>query len=419
MKIRAEDQGDSIRKWRTTLKHCDPSSYEVIMVKDCLAAGSSEVLEAVRSKKVFCLVDENVHRLLGWKISAYFRAAGQELHTHMLSASEKNKTLESVESFMRFCLERGMGRRDVVLCIGGGIVCDVGGMAASLIRRGVPCVKIPTTLLGMIDGSIGVKTGVNFCGYKNSIGTFSMPKCVFVDLSLLKTVPSSEIGFGLIEMAKILALKSRADWELFIDNFDDLLNLREDSPLPLLVRNSIRYMLDELESNLYEKNLCRIVDYGHEFGHCIETGTEYQVSHAEAVLMGMCLSNSICLARGQMDRDDHDAFWKFAGAFDLPRLMGRLSVELLVESLRQTNLHKDGAFIVGISKIAKPVFLEGITRVELEAAWKSSLMMAQKAASRSSSPAKAAPSRMDTPTKHSESLGRSDALSSRAAEDRA
>ena len=370
MKIRLEGMSRSGRGWQTSLKHCEPSAYEVIMVNNCFDIGNREVLEAVRSKKAFCIVDENVHRILGWKISGYFQALGQELHLFRLDASEKNKTLTNVERFMEFCLGHGMGRRDTVLCIGGGIVCDIGGMAASLIRRGVPCVKIPTTLLGMIDGSIGVKTGVNFSGFKNSIGTFSMPKCVFVDLSLLKTVPVSEIGFGLIEMAKILSLKSRKNWELFIENFEDLINLREHSPLPLLVRNSIRYMLDELESNLYEKNLYRIVDYGHEFGHCIESSTDYQISHAEAVLIGMCLSNSISLARGLMDRDDHDTFWKFASTFDLPRLMSRLSVSLLVESLHQTNLHKDGIFIVGLAKIAQPIFLKDIRQEELESAWK-------------------------------------------------
>lgn len=391
MKIRIEGLSESEREWQTTLKHSDSNSYEVIMLDDCFNTGNPEVFEAVRSKKVFCLMDENVHRILGWKVSEYFRAVGQDLFTYTLGASEKNKTLANVESFMGFCLTNGMGRRDTVLCVGGGIVCDVGGLAASLIRRGVPCVKIPTTLLGMIDGSIGVKTGVNFCGYKNSIGTFSIPKCVFVDLSLLRTVPRAEIGYGLIEMAKILVLKSRTDWELFLENTDNFLNLRENSPLPLLVRNSIRYMLDELESNLYERNLHRIVDYGHEFGHCIETGTDYQVSHGEAVLMGICLSNSICLARGLLDSFDHDAFWKFAAAFDLPRLMGKVSLEILVESLHQTNLHKNGTFIVGIAKIAQPIFLDGITREELESAWKNCLTMALKVVAERSGRPESAP----------------------------
>lgn len=358
------------RAWQTQVVDRESESYEVIILTDGLNPANPELLEAVGAGKIFCIVDAEVERLHGGPIRSYFKEHGREIHFFPLVASEATKTLVTAESFMRFCLDSGMGRRDTVLCIGGGIVCDIGALAASLVRRGAPCVKVPTTLLGMIDGAIGVKTGVNFNGMKNALGTYSVPRSVVIDLALLRTLPARQMGFGLVEMGKMLALKSRQDWELLRANFDAIVELRDMDLLYNLVRRSIRYMLDELEINLFEKDLYRIVDFGHEFGHTIEVSTGYAVSHGEAVLAGMCISNAICRHRGLMVQEDYEGFWIFAANFDLQALFGRVSRDALAESIRQTRLHKGGTFIVALHEIGRPIFLKAVTVEELDSAWR-------------------------------------------------
>lgn len=359
----------SWRTWETRVQNGASDSYEVIVLADSLDPANPELSAAVSSRRVFVLIDATVEKLYGEALLTYLRAHRHEVSVFAVEASEEQKNLSTAESFLRFCLDRGMGRRDTVLCMGGGIICDVGALAASLIRRGAPCVKVPTTLLGMIDGAIGVKNGVNFNGTKNSVGSYSLPRSVMVDLGLLRTLPKEQMGFGMIEMAKMVALKSREDWDCLRWNFDALKGLRDMARLSGLVCRSIRYMLDELESNLFEKDLFRIVDYGHEFGHTIEVSTGYAVSHGEAVLAGMCLSNTLCWRRGMMKATDYEDFWDFAANFDLPTLFGRISLESLVESLQHTELHKGETFMVALQEIGRPLFLRGVTPAELGPAW--------------------------------------------------
>lgn len=173
--------------------------------------------------------------------------------------------------------QKGFGKDTLLLAMGGGVTTDLAGFVAATFCRGVPHINIPTTLLGMVDASIGGKTGVNHPLGKNLIGAFHPPKAVYVNLTLLDTLPEKQWRMGWVEMVKHGLIASSKHFAS-IEGGDKLKNLIEESI-------SIKMAIVEQDPN--EKGMRRLLNFGHTFGHAIEWASNYTLSHGEAVLMGI------------------------------------------------------------------------------------------------------------------------------------
>jgi len=200
---------------------------------------------------------------------------------------ENAKKFASVEKLTTKMTKLGGDRRSVVLALGGGVVGDVGGFAASIFMRGIPVVQVPTTLVAQVDSAIGGKTGVNLASGKNLIGTFHQPLAVLVDPDVLTTLPEREYRSGLFEAMKYGVIRNPGIFELMESQRDALLR-RDGDVLERLIIECVRVKADVVSADEREGGERRILNFGHTIGHALESATGYKhFLHGEAVACGM------------------------------------------------------------------------------------------------------------------------------------
>jgi 3-dehydroquinate synthase len=364
--FRTEDpRGNAAFRLRST----ERVSYDVVSVDGLLDPENPTLAEHNGNARVFCLIDRNVATLHGAALRAYFARHGVSAVYHELYPSEHEKTLDSVRRFASFCQDQGTCRRDHIVCIGGGITLDVGGLAANLIRRNMACIKIPTSLLAVVDAAVGVKTGVNFGRTKNYLGTYSAPTAVLYDLAFLRSLPEREIRNGLVEIIKMIALRS-PEWVAELDrHLDRFFEFPVADAVRSIIEVSIQYMMEELQPNLRELELRRIVDYGHEFGHVIEVLTDHDLLHGEAVAIGMLMSNYIARDKGLMNAEDFSTLLRLHERLGLPFFHPRISGEGLARELAEIRRHKNGHLhLVVLERIGRPLFLNEVDEADVHRA---------------------------------------------------
>lgn len=228
------------------------------------------------------VTDANVYALYGDMLrGAYVIPAGE--------ASKNRDVLFGILSEMS---ARGLNRSDIVAAVGGGVVCDVTGLAAALYMRGIEHINVPTTLLAAADAGIGGKTAVNLDGKKNLVGAFHMPKAVYVDFSFAASLPRRELLCGLGEIFKTCLLTRKAYAQL-VSLYGDAAKLRLDA-LQQLARSSIEVKCEVVERDFRDNGLRRVLNVGHTVGHALESAENGAKSHGEYVLEGTLAECSMC-----------------------------------------------------------------------------------------------------------------------------
>ncbi|MFW5959698.1 MAG: 3-dehydroquinate synthase, partial [Chitinivibrionales bacterium] len=198
---------------------------------------------------------------------------------------EEYKNLDTWRGILDEMLHAGFDRRCVVVTFGGGVVGDVGGFAASSFLRGVDYIQIPTTLLAMVDSSVGGKTGVNHARGKNLIGSFYQPKLVYADISFLDTLPEREFLSGYGEVFKYGFIGGRDTFDFICSNHDSIVKKRDRGVLQEAVERSIRIKADIVSMDEREKGVRALLNFGHTFGHSLEKYFKYKgILHGEGVL---------------------------------------------------------------------------------------------------------------------------------------
>ncbi len=221
----------------------------------------------------------------------------------ILDDGEQYKTMASIETIIDLLLTNRHDRRTTVIALGGGVIGDVAGFAASIYQRGVNFIQIPTTLLSQVDSSVGGKTGVNHPLGKNMIGAFYQPQCVIADIDTFNTLPARELSAGLAEVIKYGLIHDEEFFDWLEINIDGLSNLDQDllaQAVLVSCQNKARVVeLDERESGLRA-----ILNLGHTFGHAIETVMGYgNWLHGEAVAAGMVMAIDLSIREGLLDED--------------------------------------------------------------------------------------------------------------------
>jgi 3-dehydroquinate synthase len=221
----------------------------------------------------------------------------------ILDDGEQTKTMASVESIIDLLLTNRHDRRTTVIALGGGVIGDIAGFAASIYQRGVNFIQIPTTLLSQVDSSVGGKTGVNHPLGKNMIGAFFQPQCVIADIDSFNTLPARELSAGLAEVIKYGLINDAEFFNWLEANLDELINLDQDllsQAVLVSCQNKARVVeLDERESGLRA-----ILNLGHTFGHAIESTMGYgNWLHGEAVAAGMVMAIDLSIREGFIGED--------------------------------------------------------------------------------------------------------------------
>lgn len=296
-------------------------------------------------KKVLVVSNPVIFKKYGERAIAALKLVGYELSTCILPAGERYKTLKSVQKIYDVALEQRLERSSTIVALGGGVVGDMAGFAAATWLRGINVVQVPTSLLAMVDSSVGGKTGVNHPQGKNLIGAFYQPKFVLIDPSVLKTLPAREFRAGMAEVIKYGIIW---DAELFakLEAAPRLDQLRyvDEELLSLILARSCQAKADVVGKDEKESGLRAILNYGHTIGHAVESLTGYKlVNHGEAVAIGMVAAGQIAVQLQMWTLEEaqrQDALIQKTG---LPtQLPGILDIEAVIDTLQTDKKVKDG-----------------------------------------------------------------------------
>jgi 3-dehydroquinate synthase len=218
----------------------------------------------------------------------------------LLPFGEENKVMEVCFQVWQAFTEYGFGRKDLVINLGGGVVTDMGGFIASIYKRGLKFINIPTSLLGMVDASIGGKTGIDLDRYKNQLGTFSHPTHIFIDPIFLQTLPEEEIFNGYAEMVKHALIKDINLWEKIrvIHSEEELTTIEN-------IYTSVKIKTEIVDGDPTEKGERKILNFGHTIGHALESYflDKTSISHGHAVALGMCAESFISFKRNLISKE--------------------------------------------------------------------------------------------------------------------
>jgi 3-dehydroquinate synthase len=319
------------------------SPYAITIEPGRLEGMGILVRDLVPNDRAMLAIDTNVADPHGSIAGYSLIAAGFEIARHELIADEKRKTLATVEAMYAAMLAAKLDRRSPVIALGGGVVGDIAGFAAATYLRGVPIVQAPTTLLAMVDASVGGKTGVNFplppdadgCSElgKNLVGAFWQPRAVLIDPLTLRTLDDRDFRCGLAECVKHGVIAD-ADLITFIEaNAEDILAL-DMSALVELIDRSVRIKASIVEADEREAGRRALLNLGHTFAHAIEPIEALDLRHGEAVSIGLCAACRCAVQTGRMNGDEASRVERLLSNLELPtRLRQPVSIEPLVNAM--------------------------------------------------------------------------------------
>ena len=289
-----------------------PHQYHVLIESGLLASVGDVVKKQLGGLHCAVISDTNVAPLFGDRVKRSLTAAGFQPELITIPAGEKSKTLEQSGAICDQMIAAGLDRQSFLIGLGGGVIGDISGFVAAIYHRGIPHVQIPTTLLAMVDSSIGGKTGVNTSAGKNLIGAIHPPALVIDDVDVLKTLPRREFNQGFAEIIKHAII---ADAEMFAA----VRNVDLENLAPLIGRNI------EIKSKIVAKDehdrtgeRARL-NFGHTVGHAIERAGDYKkFLHGEAISLGIVAACDISVKKAGLPRDQRNAIVDLLRHFDLP-----------------------------------------------------------------------------------------------------
>ncbi|MGA2496900.1 MAG: 3-dehydroquinate synthase [Tepidisphaeraceae bacterium] len=325
-----------------TIHTAVPGSEYDITVRPGLLAHIGDILRKLtQSKKAVVVTDDVVGNIYGSAVESSLRTAGFTTTIATVPTGEKNKTLATISTIYDTLLTWSIERTTPVLALGGGVVGDMAGFAAATVLRGVPFVQIPTTLLAMVDASVGGKTGVDHAVGKNLIGAFHQPIAVLIDPAALKTLPPRELRSGLAECIKHDIIRDAAGFADLERNIRRALALDIDY-LADLVAHNVAIKARVVAADPFEKGERAHLNFGHTFGHAIETISNYAYAHGECVALGMVAACHAAKALGMIDRASCDRVAALLRAAELPTKGLTLPIDNVVSAMIYDKKVKSG-----------------------------------------------------------------------------
>jgi 3-dehydroquinate synthase len=344
-----------------------PQSY-VVAVGDGLVAELSSRLASLAGRRILLAASRRVNRLHGERVRAALSHLGP-LHVAEVPDGERYKTRLGLERLHDACVEARLGRDGLVVALGGGVVGDMAGFAAATYMRGVDWVGLPTTLLSMVDSSVGGKVGINHPKAKNLIGAFHQPKAVVIDPSFLVTLPLRELRSGAYEVLKCAVIGDAALLDKLLAAPAGLRGWAGDG-LAQAIAASCRLKADVVTKDEREGGLRRVLNLGHTIGHALETVTGYRrFTHGEAVGWGTVGATAIARSRGLLAAADAEAIVAAVDHVGPRPPISDLARVAILEAIGRDKKAKAGRvpFILP-TEIGRVEIVDDVTADEIEAA---------------------------------------------------
>lgn len=303
-------------------------SYPIILERD-ISNSIPEILKKQFPGSRFALVTNTTIASLYQPFIAFWKAC-LELEIHIIPDGEQYKTLDTWKSILDFLIENKFERSSALIALGGGVVGDIAGFAASAFLRGISFVQVPTTLLAMVDSSIGGKTAVDHPDGKNLIGAFKQPASVFVDTKFIDTLPSMEFISGYAELFKYAFIGGKQMFDFVNNHHEDILIKKQDILIEGIKR-SIEIKADVVKQDEFEtKGLRATLNFGHTFAHSLERFFNFtQILHGEAVFWGIKCAYELSKLIGAIDSKDIEVYNSLIRRMPLPALPSKPDPQIL------------------------------------------------------------------------------------------
>lgn len=340
----------------------------------CFDIGNTFLLDKMEltTGRLITVIDQNVWDLYGEKIQAWCDHNDLELDSVIAPGNEDQKTMDNC----LFMLDRlkeidPLRRSEPVLAIGGGVLTDVAGFACALWRRGIPWCRMPTTLLGMVDASVGIKVAVNY-HRKNGVGHFFSPTHTIVDSTFLPTVSKPDIRSGVGEIMKAALVHDQRLFDLMEEHGEGLIERNfVDSPVAdQVIKFSVDTMLECIGPDLWEESLLRPMDFGHSFSRTLEADESFKLRHGEAVAIDCIMSTMIANVKGLVSDEDASRVLELYAALKLPCSIAGITAETYKRAVREITVHRDGILRAPLPHgIGSCAYVDEITDAEVDQAF--------------------------------------------------
>jgi len=266
----------------------------------------------------------------------------------IIETGEKNKTMRTLRKILKEMVELGVDRSSVVITLGGGVVCDIGGLAAGLLMRGVPVIHVPTTLLAQVDASIGGKTAIDFQGLKNMVGMFYQPTAVFIDVQMLKTLPERELISGCGEIIKHAIIADNILLKIFNKKSVDI----SDVEWIAIIKRSCRIKKTIVQKDEEEKNGERKkLNFGHTVGHAIESislKSDHPLLHGEAIAIGMISETRMSVLMGILSKQEEEVIRLAISQCGLPTSIANVDIEDIEKAMLHDKKNSQGKVLFSL-----------------------------------------------------------------------
>lgn len=299
-------------------------------------SGMLEQIGYKKDQKVCIVSDSNVAAEYGETVLAELRKYFETVLLYSFPAGEESKNVATVNGVYEFLIQNHFDRHDMLAALGGGVVGDLTGFTAATYLRGIDFIQIPTSLLSQVDSSIGGKTGVDFLQYKNMVGAFYMPKLVYMNLSVLKSLPKEQLVSGFGEILKHGLIKNASYFSWMNENYDAILNLEYDA-LEKMIYESCDIKRDVVERDPKEQGERALLNFGHTIGHAVEKLSDFKLFHGECVGLGIVAASYISYRLGNITKEELDAIEETLAHFGLKTRISGFNAD---EVLATTKLDK-------------------------------------------------------------------------------
>jgi len=341
-----------------------------IELHDSFLGLKDSVKELNMTGKRICIVsDSNVDALYGNNVQSILEDSGFSLVCRFVfPAGEEHKTLDVIADLYEYLICHGFDRSDVLLALGGGVTGDMTGYAAATYLRGIRFIQVPTSLLSMVDSSIGGKTGVDFRGYKNMVGAFYMPSLVYVNLSVLRTLDKRQRASGMGEIIKHSLIRDKKYYDMLTENQERILDLKTDAVTEMIF-SSQQIKKQVVENDPKEKGERAHLNFGHTIGHAIEKALHFTLLHGECVALGMVAAAYLSVLRGNITKDELLSMEKIIASYGLPvRFNGLCNEEIIENCFHDKKKEGNSIRFVLLNSIGSSYTTTDVTKNEMNAA---------------------------------------------------
>lgn len=341
--------------------------YSIFLGENILGNLPELIESNLTTKKAFIVTDDHVFDLYRGDLKKIFKTSTLNTFFYSLPRGEKTKSNNFVQELYQWLIENRCDRHSVIIAFGGGVIGDLVGFVAATFLRGIPFIQIPTTLLSMVDSSIGGKVGINHKLGKNLIGAFYPPHLVLQDISVLKTLDKREVGAGLAECIKHALISSKKLFDWTIRNHSEIHKLESDKILELIESNLL-VKADIVEKDEKEENIRAYLNFGHTFGHAIEKefGYSNKILHGEAVALGTIAALRLSELVLDLNKEILTSTRKLMEGLSLPTKANLPSFENIFDAMTRDKKNKAGAIhFVLLNDIGSPKIVNNVSEDNL------------------------------------------------------